>query len=59
MKGDRKRCLSAGMDDYLSKPIRPDELDAILATYFRDRTLPKLEFAIADVPRTIGVQIEY
>ncbi len=28
MKGDRERCFAVGMDGYLSKPIRPDELFA-------------------------------
>ena len=33
VKGDEERCREAGMDGYLAKPIRPQELDAVLDTY--------------------------
>ena len=44
MKGDMERGLSAGMDGYLTKPIRPKELDDVLDKYAAKataaRTLP-------------------
>jgi CheY-like chemotaxis protein len=37
MKGDQDRCLSAGMDEYLTKPLRIEELDNLLEKYLLRR----------------------
>jgi two-component system, sensor histidine kinase and response regulator len=35
MEGDREKCLAAGMDDYLSKPIRLQDIRAVLERWRR------------------------
>ena len=40
LAGERERCLSAGMDDYLPKPIREDKLRALIAQFVTIEQLP-------------------
>ena len=40
MKGDEARCLAAGMDAYLSKPIQPDELFDVVERHLGVSNVP-------------------
>ena len=44
MRGDRERCLAAGMDDYVAKPLNADELAAALR-----RWVPRVEATASSV----------
>jgi signal transduction histidine kinase/DNA-binding response OmpR family regulator len=51
MEGDRERCQAAGMDDYISKPIKSRAILSLLRHYFREHRTETSE------NRTSGVAI--
>jgi CheY-like chemotaxis protein/HPt (histidine-containing phosphotransfer) domain-containing protein len=67
MKGDRERCLEAGMDGYISKPVRAPELARTIAEFARsesagcgcdvlerDTRLPAAESPTVEIPAALG-----
>jgi signal transduction histidine kinase/CheY-like chemotaxis protein/HPt (histidine-containing phosphotransfer) domain-containing protein len=59
MAGDRQRCLDAGMDDYLSKPVSREQLETCLQRWlpgrasFRARDIPDLQPEISPTPAQV------
>ncbi|OSM04035.1 PAS domain-containing protein [Magnetofaba australis] len=50
MSGDRERCLEAGMDDYVSKPVDPNQLFRVLSQWVSGETSPVVDGIIDEQP---------
>ena len=55
MKGDRERCLEAGMDDYVPKPIQPQTLIEVLRRWVDKEGLKKRELPMIKPGEAIEV----
>ncbi len=63
MKGDRERCLKAGMDDYISKPIEPKEMFSAIEKWIKptekkEGTLPVNKSKKGDPTNDIPLEME-
>ncbi|WP_346355358.1 ATP-binding protein [Azotosporobacter soli] len=65
MPGTREECLAAGMDDYISKPLEPEILSAVLSRWIKHRNNTVWEIVVgeqsgtADFPATLpGIDVE-
>ena len=58
MRGDRERCLKAGMDGYLSKPIRATDLFEILENLPTDLLIPRSHAQTRPPPAPVAAVVE-
>ncbi len=55
MAGDRDKCLEAGMNDYIPKPIDPEQLFGTLLRWIKPRHTP-IAFSTSESPPDTGVE---
>ncbi len=50
MLGDREKCMEAGMDDYIAKPVSPEDLEDLLEKWLMKKSAPASSSALALAP---------
>ncbi len=62
MVGDREKCIKSGMDDYLSKPIKPDKLLALMQKWTDTKPhsdVAIIEDAVVEDSSEVPIDIEH
>ncbi|MCP4114217.1 MAG: response regulator, partial [Desulfobacteraceae bacterium] len=58
MAGDREKCLEAGMNDHIAKPIKPANLYETLIRWIRPDVFPNMNISHDTIARTVSVPLE-
>lgn len=59
LAGERDKCLSFGMDDYIAKPIREEEIGNIIARFAQKTPTPELEIDFQNLSETTLGNLEH
>ncbi len=58
LQSERERALEAGMDDHISKPVKPEKLDSVLQRWLR-RPAPEPLTSRSESPPTLDAPVDY
>jgi len=61
IQGDREKCLEAGMNNYLAKPVRAQTLKALLESYLSqpEKVIPDLQRQAKELAKTVLNDVEH